>query len=40
VVDVDRAVPVACLDLALPAGFTADQTEVVYWGRCAGCRRT
>jgi Fur family transcriptional regulator, stress-responsive regulator len=38
VADVDCAVGYTpCLTAADDAGFTIDEAEVVYWGRCAAC---
>jgi Fe2+ or Zn2+ uptake regulation protein len=38
VADVDCAVgEVPCLTAADDAGFTIDEAEVVYWGRCPDC---
>ena len=38
VADVDCAVgEVPCLTAADDAGFTIDEAEVVYWGRCPAC---
>jgi len=40
-VDVDCAVGNRpCLQAADDHGFAIDEAEVVYWGLCAGCRRT
>jgi Fur family transcriptional regulator, stress-responsive regulator len=37
-VDVDCAVGEApCLTAADDAGYTIDEAEVIYWGRCPGC---
>jgi Fe2+ or Zn2+ uptake regulation protein len=39
VVDVDCVVGAApCLAAPSAAGFVVDEAEVVFWGRCAGCR--
>jgi Fur family ferric uptake transcriptional regulator len=36
--DVDCAVGSApCLEPAAAAGFTIDEAEVIWWGRCASC---
>ncbi|MFF3492893.1 Fur family transcriptional regulator [Streptomyces sp. NPDC002795] len=38
--DVDCAVGAApCLDPVEDSGFTVDEAEVTWWGRCADCRR-
>ncbi len=38
-VDVDCAVgAVPCLTAADDAGYVIDEAEVIYWGRCPGCR--
>ncbi|MCG6927622.1 MAG: transcriptional repressor [Acidobacteria bacterium] len=38
-VDVDCAVGAApCLEAAHDAGFEIAEAEVIYWGRCPGCR--
>ena len=38
IADVDCAVGHApCLDASDDSGFTIDEAEVVYWGRCPGC---
>ena len=38
-VDVDCAVGAApCLTPADDAGYEIDEAEVIYWGRCPGCR--
>ncbi len=38
-VDVDCAVgAVPCLTAADDAGYDIDEAEVIYWGRCPGCR--
>lgn len=38
-VDVDCAVgDTPCLSAADEAGYEVDEAEVVYWGRCPGCR--
>ncbi|MEB8342075.1 Fur family transcriptional regulator [Streptomyces endophyticus] len=38
--DVDCAVGAApCLDPVQDSGFTVDEAEVTWWGRCADCRR-
>ena len=38
IADVDCAVgDVPCLTAADDAGFTIDEAEVVYWGRCSDC---
>ncbi|WP_425840944.1 Fur family transcriptional regulator [Streptomyces fractus] len=37
--DVDCAVGAApCLEPARDSGFTVDEAEVTWWGRCADCR--
>lgn len=39
--DVDCAVGTApCLTAADDSGFTIDEAEVIYWGRCPQCRGT
>ena len=39
VVDVDCAVGAApCLDAAEASGFAIDEAEIIFWGRCPGCR--
>lgn len=45
--DCGKTVDVACAVGARPcltaeddAGFLIDEAEVIYWGRCPGCRRT
>jgi Fur family transcriptional regulator, stress-responsive regulator len=39
VTDVDCAVGAApCLTAAADMGYEIDEAEVVYWGRCPGCR--
>lgn len=39
-VDVDCAVGTSrCLDASDDHGFSIDEAEVVYWGRCPGCQR-
>ena len=41
IADVDCAVGDApCLTASDDAGFSIDEAEVVYWGRCAGCAAT
>lgn len=38
-VDVDCAVGVVpCLTASDDAGYEIDEAEVIYWGRCPGCR--
>lgn len=38
IVDVDGAVGTTpCLTASGGKGFTIDQVEVIYWGRCPGC---
>ncbi|MFZ3573655.1 Fur family transcriptional regulator [Streptomyces sp. BH097] len=38
--DVDCAVGAApCLDPVEDSGFTVEEAEVTWWGRCADCRR-
>lgn len=38
--DVDCAVGAApCLDPIEDSGFTVDEAEVTWWGRCADCSR-
>ena len=38
IVDVDCAVGAApCLTASDAHGFTIDEAEVIYWGRCPGC---
>ncbi|MEX2290463.1 MAG: Fur family transcriptional regulator [Mycobacteriales bacterium] len=38
IADVDCAVgDVPCLTASDDAGYTIDEAEVVYWGRCPGC---
>ena len=39
-VDVDCAIGAApCLTAADASGYEIDEAEVVYWGRCPGCRK-
>jgi Fe2+ or Zn2+ uptake regulation protein len=39
-VDIDCAVGRApCLTASNPMGFEIDEAEVIYWGRCAACRK-
>lgn len=39
--DIDCVVGEApCLELIDDRGFTIDETEIVYWGLCASCRRS
>ena len=41
IVDVDCAVGEApCLTASDHAGYTIDEAEVIYWGRCPTCART
>jgi Fur family ferric uptake transcriptional regulator len=38
IADVDRAVGATpCLAVSDNYGFTIDEAEVIYWGRCPGC---
>lgn len=40
-VDVDCAVGYTpCLTAATDSGYEIDEAEVIYWGRCADCRRS
>jgi Fur family transcriptional regulator, stress-responsive regulator len=41
IVDVDCAVgEKPCLEASTDHGFSIDEAEVIYWGRCAGCSIT
>jgi Fur family transcriptional regulator, stress-responsive regulator len=38
IADVDCAVgEIPCLTASDDAGYTIDEAEVIYWGRCSGC---